>query len=90
MLDGLEDQRSLNVLEANFRKILKQHLQKLLDAKRTYWKQWDTVRWVNFGDENSKIFQALSTHSFRSNSIPTLTAADGTSVTGHDLKVGLL
>jgi hypothetical protein len=89
-MDGLEDQRALSLAESNFRILVKQHLQKLLEAKRFYCKQRSTVRWVEFGDENSKLFQALATHSFRRNSIPCLQADDGSTIYDHDLKDGLL
>jgi hypothetical protein len=56
MLDGLEEQRPLSVIERNFRKLLKSHLITLLEARRTYWKQRSTIRWVKFGDENTKLF----------------------------------
>lgn len=35
-LDGLEDQRRLSMVERNFRKIVKEHLQNMLQAKRIY------------------------------------------------------
>lgn len=44
LLDGLEDQRGLSLIESNFRKIIRSHLQKLLEAKRKYWKQRSTVK----------------------------------------------
>jgi mannosylglycoprotein endo-beta-mannosidase len=77
MLDGLEDQRPLSRVEHNFRNIVKKHLQKLLEAKRIYWKQRSTIRWVKFGDENTKIFHAMATHSLRRNNISTLMNSDG-------------
>lgn len=39
MLDGLEGQRPLSRVEANFRLAVKKHLLDLLEAKRIYWKQ---------------------------------------------------
>lgn len=69
LIDGLEDQRPLCLVERNFRRILKTHLLKLLEAKRIYWKQRATIRWVKFGDENSKFFQSIASSSFRRNSI---------------------
>jgi hypothetical protein len=72
------------------KKLVKLHLQKLLDSKRIYWKQRSTVRWVKFGDENSKLFQAMATHSFRKNYISSLQLEDGSSVSDHKLKAGLL
>jgi hypothetical protein len=48
------------------------------------------VRWVTFGDENSKLFQAMATHSFRRNYISSLQLEDGSFVSDHKLKPGLL
>lgn len=56
LLDGLEDQRILSTVEKKFRQIFKSHLHKLVEAKRLYWKQRSTIRWVKFGDENSSLF----------------------------------
>lgn len=36
LLDGLEEQRCLSLIEGNFRKIVKKHMHKLLEAKRIY------------------------------------------------------
>jgi hypothetical protein len=47
LLDGSEEQRPLSLLERNFRHQLKLHLLKLLDAKKNYWKQRSTIRWVD-------------------------------------------
>ena len=38
-LDNLEDKRGLTIPEANFRRILKEHLLVLLDYQRQYWKR---------------------------------------------------
>lgn len=38
-LDGLEDQRQLSIPEANFRKIVKAHLLKLLQYQNDYWRK---------------------------------------------------
>lgn len=56
MLDGLEEQRSLSLIERYFRKSVKEYLLNLLEAKRKYWKQRSTIRWAKFGDENSVFF----------------------------------
>jgi hypothetical protein len=77
LLDGLEDARYLSLIESNFRKIVKRHLAQLLEAKRIYWKQRATMRFVKFRDENTKIFQAMATHSKRRNSITELLSEDG-------------
>jgi hypothetical protein len=72
ILEGLEEQRPLSLLERNFREQIKLHLFKLLDAKKTYWKQRSTIRWVRFGDENTKLFHAIATQKFRRNHISQL------------------
>jgi hypothetical protein len=56
LLDGLEEQRILFVAEANFRKILKKHQSKLLEAKRIYWRKRANIRWAKLGDENTIFF----------------------------------
>lgn len=89
-MDGIEDQRPLSRIEKNFRKILKQHLQKLLQAKRMYWRQRATVRRIKFGDENTKFFQAVATMRLRSNKISQLTLKLGTTVTDHSMKANAL
>lgn len=90
MLDGLEDQRSLTVTEKAFKVLVKQHLSNLLEAKRIYWKQRNTARWVKFGDENIGLFQAMATHSYGRNLIANLTLADGTTISNHEQKAGAL
>lgn len=91
ILDGLEDQRRLSIVERNFRKIVKEHLHNMLEAKRIYSKQRSTIRWVKFGDdENTKLFQAMATLSFGRNFIASLTLLGGLVITEHSLKVGAL
>jgi hypothetical protein len=90
LFDGLEEQRFLSQVEANFRRILKIHIQKLLEAKRIYWKHKSTIHWVKFDDENTKLFHAMATHSFKRNSISALLNADGVLATEHSIKVGIL
>lgn len=88
--DGLDDQRVLNTVDRNFSKIVYSHLHNLLEAKRLYWKQRSTIRWLKFGDENSSPFQAMATISFRRNYIASLLLQDGTTITDHSLKAGSL
>ena len=59
-IDGLENRRPLTTPEANFRTILKNHLLRLMSYQKLYWKKRCTVRWVQFGDENSKKIQAMA------------------------------
>lgn len=43
LLDGLEDQRPLSRLETSFRNLVKLHLSNLLESRRIYWKQRNTL-----------------------------------------------
>jgi hypothetical protein len=90
LLDGLEEQRSLPLMENNFKKQLRTHLLQLLESKRVYWKQRSTLRWVKFGDENTKLFHSIATHNFRRNYITSLQSTDGTHVTDHEHKAAIL
>jgi hypothetical protein len=89
-LDGLEEQRLLSSIESSFRRLVKQYLAKLLEAKRLYWKQRNTARWVIFGDENTRLFHTMATYSMRRNFISSLTLEDGSEVFEHEQKVGVL
>jgi hypothetical protein len=55
-MDGLDEQRALSGLEMKFRKLVKTHLVFLLETRRIYWKQRNTVRWVKLGDEKNPYF----------------------------------
>jgi hypothetical protein len=90
MIDGLEEQRPLSLMEKNFRKQLRVHLLNLLESKRVYWKQKSTIRWVKFGDENTKLFHSIATHKFRRNYITSLQSTDGFLVTDHDQKAAII
>ena len=59
-LDTLENRRPLTIPEANFRIILKAHILRLLSYQQQYWKKWCTIRWVRFGAESAKFFQAMA------------------------------
>lgn len=90
LLDGLEDQRPLNLVERNFHRILLVHLQRILEAKRVYWKQRATIRWAKFGDENSKFFHSIASSNFRRNYIAHLFLEDGTCIADHAQKAEVL
>jgi hypothetical protein len=87
LLDGLQDAWSLSKIEANFRKIVKSHQGKLLEAKRTYWKQRSTIRFVKFGDENTKVFQTMATHLNRRNTVRQIFTKNGDYLVHHIDKV---
>ena len=90
LLDGLEEQRPLSSLESCFRKLIKGHIAKLLESKRSYWKQRNTVRWIKLGDENTSFLQAIASISHRRNSIASLSLPEDVIVTNHDQKAGIL
>lgn len=86
LLDGLEDQRPLSQPESSFRRLVRAHLLNLLEAKRVYWKQRNTARWVKFGNENTGLFQAMATYSYRRKYITNLSLEDGSVVSDHEQK----
>lgn len=90
LLDGLEDQRPLSTLENAFRRVVKGHLNKLLEAKRIYWKQRNTTRWVQFGNENTGLFQAMATYFYLRKYISSITLDDGSCVSDHGRKAHAL
>ena len=90
LLDGLEDQRELSRLEMAFRALVKSHLATLLEAKRVYWKQRNSVRWVKLGDENTHFFHTMATIDHKRNFIVSLTNTDGSIITDHEQKANML
>ena len=89
-LDSIADRWSLTTPEKNFLAILKKHLLRLLQYQKEYWKKRCTIRWIQFGDENSKFFQAVATERYRRNCISTLKTTDGTTVDDHVGKESIL
>ena len=90
LFDGIEEQRPLARVEKNFRKLLIKHTNKLLEAKRIYWRIRANIRWANLGDENTKFFHAIATYVFRHNYITYLMTMDGQQVFDHDHKAAIL
>jgi hypothetical protein len=77
-------------LEEAFKKLVKSHLASLLESKRIYWRQRNTVRWLKLGDENTSFFHTIATISHKRNFIVSLNKPDGSVVTDHDQKANLL
>jgi hypothetical protein len=71
VLDKLEEQRSLNIPESNFRTILKEYINKLLRC----------ARWVRLRDEPTKFFHGIDTEKYRINTIESLQDEEGREVT---------
>ena len=89
LIDGLEEQRPLSRVGRNFRIFLINHTNKLLEAKRIYWRIRANIRWANLGDENTKFFHAIATYVFRHNYITYLMTRDGKQVFDHDHKAAI-
>ena len=90
MIDGIEDQRNLSTIEANFRTIIKNHIAKLLEVKRIYWKSRFKMRSIQLDDENTEFFHAMATQSYRKNFITSLQDEDGTPFQNHDHKAAII
>jgi hypothetical protein len=60
-VDDIEQIRTLTNPERNFRKILRNHITRLLSYKQQYWKKRCTERWIKYGDENTKFFHRIAT-----------------------------
>jgi hypothetical protein len=89
-LDIIEEHRDLEIQEWNFRAILQQHLNTLLDWQRIYWKQRGSIKWVTSGDACTKFFHANATIRHRQNLITTLQDEHGNEIQGHEEKAELL
>jgi hypothetical protein len=86
----LEEFRDLSVVEWSFRSILKDKYSSLLSQQQVYWKQRGTVKWVRFGDEDTKFFHANATIRQRRNLITSLKDSSGLSHTDHNSKANIL
>ena len=89
-LDSLENFTDLTLTEWNGREFLKQHLLKLLELQKIYWQQRATIRWVKFGEANSKCFQARATIKYRVNHIASLQDDLGNTHRDHNAKANIL
>jgi hypothetical protein len=87
LFDLMEECRHLSLQEWNFRAILQDHIAKLLNFQRTYWKQRGTIKWVTSGDAGMK-FSCECRH--RVNLIPILEDDHGNPFSRHEDKAQLL
>lgn len=90
LLDRLEECRPLTSVESNFRGIMKRHIIRLLSHKTEYWRKRCTIRWVIFGDENSRFFHSVATRNHKRNAIPQLRDAAGNLADSHSDKAAIL
>ncbi|KAG8065839.1 hypothetical protein GUJ93_ZPchr0004g39316 [Zizania palustris] len=89
-LDSGEDYRPLSFEEHNFRIILRATIGHLLQLISHYWKQFYTVRWTKFGDENTRFFHAAATDRLRHNTISSIARPDGYVAQSQEDKADLL
>lgn len=89
-LDAIEESRALTDVEWNGRVFLKQHVLFLLNLQKIYWQQRATIRWVKFGEANSKYFQAKATIKYRVNHIDCLQDEWGNNFRDHQNKATIL
>lgn len=87
-LDLIEELRALSLFEWNFREIVKKHLLKLFQFRRSYWKKRCTSRWMQLGEENTKFFHAMATERFRHNLIAQINS-NGSVFSAHHEKASL-
>jgi mannosylglycoprotein endo-beta-mannosidase len=77
-------------MEFNFRKIVKLHLDELLLVECNYRRKRCTIRWIKQGEDNTKIFHAMTIERYRRNYIALLHDADGNEISDHQLMAGVL
>jgi DNA-directed RNA polymerase sigma subunit (sigma70/sigma32) len=76
-LDILEKSHDLSLEEWNFRVLLQEHLAKLLEQQRVYWKQRGRIKWATLGDESTNFFHATAIVNHNRNSIMMLKDLNG-------------
>jgi hypothetical protein len=78
-LDTIEEHWDLSLEEQNFRQMVQENLNGLLEQQRIYWRQRGTVKWATLGDENTKFFHIIAMIRHSKNCIRSL--QDGNGVT---------
>jgi hypothetical protein len=89
-LDILEEFRNLSLQEWNFKSLVQQHIEHLLEQQRLYRKQRGNIKWATLDDENTKLFHVNATIKHIRNAIRTLKNARGQEVFSHEEKASLL
>lgn len=84
-LDILEESRDLSLQEWNFRAIVQEHLNQLLQ-----YQQRETIKWVKFGDECIEFFHATASVKHRRSVITSLVDGQGVTHISHEEKADLL
>jgi hypothetical protein len=60
-MDVLEETRSLSLSlqEWNFRMLVQENLDRLLEQQTVYWKQRGNIKWAKLGDESTRFFMPM-------------------------------
>jgi len=90
LLEVIEESRDLTIIEWNFKGILMDKLNQLLDQHRTYWRQRSKIKWIKDGDAGTKLFHATATLKYRNNLISQLQKDNGEIVSNHFDKAKVL
>jgi hypothetical protein len=90
LLEVIEESRDLTIIECNFKGILMDKLNQLLDQQRTYWRQRSKIKWINDGDAGTKLFHVTATLKYRNNLISQLQKDNGEIVSNHFDKAKVL
>jgi hypothetical protein len=89
-LDAMEEFWDLSLEEWNFRALVRDHLGKLLEQQKTYWKQRRNIKWATLGDENINFFHANATVRHNRNAVRVLKGDNGQEMFKHEDKANLI
>jgi hypothetical protein len=89
-LDVLEETRDLSLQEWNFKLLVQQNLDKLLEQQRVYWKQRGNIKWAKLGDENTKFFHTNATIRHNKSTIKSLMDQHGVEIFKHEDKAHII
>jgi hypothetical protein len=89
-LDVLEETRYLSLQEWNFRLLVQQNLDKLLEQQRVYWKQRGNIKWAKLGDENTKFYHDNTTIRHNKSTIKSLKDQNGVEIFKHEDKAAII
>jgi hypothetical protein len=89
-VDVLEETRDVSLQEWNFRLLVQQNLNKLLEQQRVYWKQRGNIKWAKLGDENTKFFHANATIIHNKSTIKSLKDQNGVEIFKHEDKATII
>jgi hypothetical protein len=89
-METIEERRDLIVLEWNFKQVITEKLEQLLEQQKIYWRQRIKIRWVKEGDGRTKLFHVTATIKHRNNLIAKLQKQNGEVVHNHMDKAAVL